>query len=881
MSRTLSNTSKSPKKPAIKAKTGTAKKKTGGLKARKTSASAKTKTKRTAAKKDTAIAVGKGIESWNPAKQSGKKAAAVKKTPTRKSAKVGRSTNTKTSKKATFSRVKAEKNSQIKADKNLIPVPNPIPEVEPERMQAKSQNPEQSMPVEPHMTEVESHKEIRSKSIIHDAQAHKQTARTNTQNPAAGELFAKEEQEKSRVSAGPFARIMKLVRRPEKAPETDKGIAALEHEEEEPQIDLMANDAPIAETVTQAEAIVDRVAVLLDAISKTSVEMESRILAETESGQEAVYDPSNLLMDSVPRTAVQTETETACKIASEEESEKGLRFSLDTFFREDRVTPAEDEEPAEDSEAIAPVLAEVGDIYQNTEDKDLIAEIDNNPDESKENNNRIEFTEDEAEEELASQETVEEDNHESKENILKEPQSESKEPETLPNKVVLLRSAEDVRPQIDTPDFSDRRKRPRHPWTLDVEIALRDLMGDVPDPSRIDFDQMVMAWKRGYESYFSTSLADYRFPYVWADFTEMNLGEGIKKTFLSFTGCDLRGRRKLLSLIEGDPESAEIWQVMLKRLERRDLGNPRLFIGKSDLALWEVLPKVFPRARAQYCWNDFTRKLKAYIPQDFHENAVKHINRIRHAPGYLSSESCIEDFKASFGTDYPHAVIEVMKCKQDLLRYYSYPSKHWNYIKTSGKICAFFPTEVLMKTVCKFEKMRDVSLYLIFNYLLRSQRRWPRFKGIGALKRVQTGRRYFDGQKKPRRGNKMSPATADKKNTGNLLQKMTRRINSGFGSLLSKPRKSKRTYITHSEAGQSKAGTEAIAGTAGKDNASNPKAELEDLLRDRMGSEKNSGPQAIPAAVQVLEKIRSGNKPEKIFISGMEREIMEEINTEK
>jgi hypothetical protein len=658
------------------------------------------------------------------------------------------------------------------------------------------------------------------------------------------------------------------------------------------------------ESKIDTEKVVDRIAVLLDAIAGTSAEIEEKAKTEASENKTSSDYAGALLSNELYDTNIQADVNVLDEGCMQGESgHGGLRFTFGYDSRKDRIIATE----SEDSATISPILAEVGDIFQIDDNRDLIAEIKirntdseripNQPIQeqfefelTKDSSDRASVAEEEsaALEEAPNAESIEPDDNEAAETEI-EPESteenipEKQETENMGGKIVLLRSAEDVRPQMDRPDFSDRRRRAKRPWSLDVDIALRDLMGGIPNPSRVDFDQMVFAWKRGYESYFSHSLAEYRFPYIWADVKEVDLGDGFRKTFLNFTGCDLKGQRHLLSLIEGDPSSAEIWQVMLKRLERRDLGNPRLFIGKSDLALWEVLRGVFPRAEIQVCWNDFSRKIIEIFPNEFSDKVRAMVNKIRHAPDHESSERFIDDFKASFGIDNPRAVTEFIKCKQELLKYYSFPSIHWNYIKTSGRILGYFPSEAMLKTVCKFEQMRDVSLYLIFNYILRSQRRWPRLKSGRALSRVQAGKRYFDGRKKPAKRNKKTPAVADKKNKGNALQKMVLSINAGLGNLFGSSRKSLNAVRSQMMAGKPQNRTAAQSDNLSATDLSTQKAELEDLLRDRMKAKKIGKDDPTSSPMETIKRIKSGIQPKNPgrAMSGLEREILEELKSEK
>ncbi|NIP43558.1 MAG: transposase, partial [candidate division Zixibacteria bacterium] len=330
-------------------------------------------------------------------------------------------------------------------------------------------------------------------------------------------------------------------------------------------------------------------------------------------------------------------------------------------------------------------------------------------------------------------------------------------------RLVLRRSSENADLCNMNPDTLEADVRESCPWSRDVEVALCDLMGGAARSSRNSFQQMALDWKKGYETYFSQPLSEERFPYIWADVKHYDLGNKTRKSYLTLTGCNLAGEYRLLALRETESDSEEVWEMLVRRLERRGLGDPKLFIGKADLPLWNVIPQVFPGAEIQFCWNAFIEKMLEYFPLDFSDEIEGRLLDIQHAETKQNAQDWIEYFKRSFGRNYLRAVNELLKCRANLLNFYSYPGKQWDNLRSGGFIKSGYPSRALLKTVCKYERMHDISLYLVFDCMIRSRSGWGRIKGRRALKNVQNGRRYINGKSVNPRRLKRIYHNADKK----------------------------------------------------------------------------------------------------------------------
>ncbi len=477
------------------------------------------------------------------------------------------------------------------------------------------------------------------------------------------------------------------------------------------------------------------------------------------------------------------------------------------------------------------------------------------------------------------------------------------------NKITLVRAAENTEQETGQPDedlaeheveeeinesveemetvVEDEPEKeepgPGRQWSLDVEIALRELCGDVTLTDNQSFDEMVAIWRESYINYFSESLGDTRYPYIWIDAHTIGKKARSKShTFLTMTGVSLSGEKRILELNEADPRDPESWRNMLRSLERRDLANPRLFIGNSDLPIWEFLPSIFPRAASQFCWDSFLHDILKQFPEQNRGEVKKRIEKIRFAETRESAEEWIEYFKARFGGTYPRAVSDLLKSKDSLLTCFGFPTKHWNEIKTAGHIDVSYPSDALMDTAFKYEQMHGAALFLVFNYLRDSQRKWSRMKHSAKLRAVQNGRLYHNGRRiSEKKAEKIKHKTD--KNNQSLFDRIL--IALGMKKASQKPEEADQKLPIKPRVDRKRSAPpqENQAASAGNAGTKDRKSGLEQLLVQKWSGTAKSGGR-MNRNISMKKSSAQPRKDANIAdhpLSGMERELLEELKSEK
>ena len=262
------------------------------------------------------------------------------------------------------------------------------------------------------------------------------------------------------------------------------------------------------------------------------------------------------------------------------------------------------------------------------------------------------------------------------------------------------------------------------------------------------------------------------------------------------------------------------------------------------------------------------------FPKEFSDQVESRLLKIQFAESRESAEDWIDYFKNSFGKKYPRAVTDLLKNKNNLLSYLSFPRRHWRNLRTDGFIGPWYPSRALLETVCKYEPMKDVTLYLVFNYLIRSQPDWPRLKGRRALRNARKGRKFINGKQVSRRKLKKINSSADKETKDSRFGILKKWYSRALKMIAGKPKKSKKI---HSKPAIDKRKSAQKTPDTGRELLEKG---LMERWRKKTGT--GNGRKAAPqSAKSKSNRFTPGKDADKKQLSGMERELLEDLRSEK
>jgi len=282
--------------------------------------------------------------------------------------------------------------------------------------------------------------------------------------------------------------------------------------------------------------------------------------------------------------------------------------------------------------------------------------------------------------------------------------------------------------------------------TGDFEPALRGLLGERASLSPSTVVRLKQHWESEYETWRKRSLADHRYAYLWCDGVYPKAGlEGDKTAFLIVLGVNENGQKEPLAIVEGYRESTESWAEVLRDLKARGLTDPKLFAGDGALGLWGAIDKVYPKADHQRCWVHKMRNVLVHFPKRLHGEVKLLLRQMYDADTRKQSETLMAQFAETYGRDYPRAVECLLKDQDVLLIYFNYPQEHWVSLKTTNPIESIFATVKLRTNAARRIKSPRSALYLIFQLILRAQKRWQRLNAPHLVRQVLDGVKFEDG----------------------------------------------------------------------------------------------------------------------------------------
>lgn len=283
--------------------------------------------------------------------------------------------------------------------------------------------------------------------------------------------------------------------------------------------------------------------------------------------------------------------------------------------------------------------------------------------------------------------------------------------------------------------------------TGDFELALRGFLGEGASLSASSVTRLKEQWEAEYEAWRKRPLSSGGYAYLWCDGVYPKAGLAKDKTaLLVVLGVNREGRKEALAIQEGYRESTESWAAVLRDLKERGLSDPRLFVGDGALGLRAAVREVYPQAEEQRCWVHKMRNVLACFPKRLQSQVRLFLREIYTAGTKARALELMDQFAEQFGREYPRGVECLLKDRQSLLTYYSYPQEHWVSLKTSNPIESIFAPVKLRTNAARRIKSPRSALFLIFQLIQRAQSRWRRINAPELVEKVLSGVKFEDGQ---------------------------------------------------------------------------------------------------------------------------------------
>jgi transposase-like protein len=222
-----------------------------------------------------------------------------------------------------------------------------------------------------------------------------------------------------------------------------------------------------------------------------------------------------------------------------------------------------------------------------------------------------------------------------------------------------------------------------------------------------------------------------RYLYVFADgtyFTVMYDAEGTKMPILAVVGIDTDGKRDILAFCVGERENEDAWKDLFDQLKTRGVQTVDLWCTDGNMAMLNALAIKFPSSKRQRCIKHKMDNILGYIPEKKQEEVRPELRAIFYQASREKADQELAAFIAKYEKTYPSAIECLRRDLEACLTFYSFPEKHWKFIRTtniierifgevkkrSHKMAAAFRNEtsclLLFYAVTRSLKLRSISV---------------------------------------------------------------------------------------------------------------------------------------------------------------------------
>ena len=214
-----------------------------------------------------------------------------------------------------------------------------------------------------------------------------------------------------------------------------------------------------------------------------------------------------------------------------------------------------------------------------------------------------------------------------------------------------------------------------------------------------------------------------RYLYVFADgtyFTVIYGEEGCKMPILAVMGIDETGKRDVLAFTVGERENQHAWEDLLENLRSRGVQQIDLWITDGNQAMLNAIQSKFFGSQRQRCMKHKIENVLGYVPEKQQESVRAELKAIFYQASRQQADQLAAAFIEKYTAIYPSAIECLKRDWEACLTFYSFPNKHWKFIRTTNVIERLFG-EVKKRSHKMAAAFRnEASCMLMFYAVIRS-----------------------------------------------------------------------------------------------------------------------------------------------------------------
>lgn len=287
--------------------------------------------------------------------------------------------------------------------------------------------------------------------------------------------------------------------------------------------------------------------------------------------------------------------------------------------------------------------------------------------------------------------------------------------------------------------------------TSDFADALEAILGEnAKGLSASTICRLKESWLQEFKDWGQRDLSEKHYVYMWADGIYFNVRlTDDRPCILVLIGALACGKKEIISIHDGERESALSWKEALLSIKRRGLSKtPLLGIGDGSLGFWKALEEVFPETKHQRCWVHKTVNVLDKMPKKVQGSAKKMIQEMYFSDTKENAMKVFNDFIELHEAKYPRACDCLKKDKDQLFTFYDFPAIHWQHIRTTNPIESTFATVRHRSRQTKGCGSREATLSMVFKLIMSAEKRWQRLRGSELIDKVIRGVKFINGEEK-------------------------------------------------------------------------------------------------------------------------------------
>ncbi len=287
--------------------------------------------------------------------------------------------------------------------------------------------------------------------------------------------------------------------------------------------------------------------------------------------------------------------------------------------------------------------------------------------------------------------------------------------------------------------------------TSDFTEALEAILGEnAKGLSASTICRLKESWLQEFNDWGQRDLSEKHYVYVWADGIYFNVRlTDDRPCVLVLIGALACGKKEIISIHDGERESALSWKEALLSVKRRGLSKtPLLGIGDGSLGFWKALEEVFPETKHQRCWVHKTANVLDKMSKKVQGSAKKMIQEMYFSDTKENAMKVFNDFIELYEAKYSRACDCLKKDKDQLFTFYDFPAIHWQHIRTTNPIESTFATVRHRSRQTKGCGSREATLSMVFKLIMSAEKRWQRLRGSELIDKVIRGVKFINGEEK-------------------------------------------------------------------------------------------------------------------------------------